>query len=247
MKRQSLSRPPFLFLTFGDTPRACHTLSLARSKKFMKTILLSLSLIVISSAVFAQAPQPKAPPIPPSIAIGSDLPNPGAMMPAAIGEPKSLEQAKTEKGLLVIFSANKCSYVANAERHLLELMKWSVQLGVGAVMINSNEGQRTGEESLEKMREYATKAHLPIPYVSDDMSMMADIFGARYTPEVYLFDGEGKLVYKGTIEDNPAHPSKSKKFYAPEAMKNMVAKLPIKPQETKATGCEIERMRIGIQ
>lgn len=179
-----------------------------------------------------------------SLPIGSDIPNPGAMMPSALGEPVSFDQAKTDKGLLVMFSCNTCPYVIKAQQHTLELMKWAKQLGVGMVILNSNEAQRTDVDGMDKMREYASRQHYQVPYAVDDQSMMANLFGATRTPEVFLFNGEGKLVYKGALEDNPANPEKSQKLYALEAMKNMVAGKPIKPTETKSIGCGIKRMEM---
>ena len=59
------------------------------------------------------------------------------------------------------------------------------------------------------MKAYAAAQGYKYPYVMDDNSAMADAFGARVTPECYLFDKDMKLVYHGAITDNPKTPSAS--------------------------------------
>jgi hypothetical protein len=75
----------------------------------------------------------------------------------------------------------------------------------------------------------------------DEGSALADAFGATRTPEVFLFNGMGQLVYKGAMEDNPANPSESTKFYLITAMQNMLAGKAITPEKTKSVGCSIKR------
>jgi len=40
-------------------------------------------------------------------------------------------------------------------------------------------------------------------YVLDSDNVLADAFGAARTPECFLFDKDGKLVYHGAIDDSP--------------------------------------------
>src|SRR4051812_1419163 len=100
----------------------------------MKSFLLSCALAVASMPVFAQAPA--------SLQIGSPVPNPGAMMRNATGQDMSLMQAKTDKGLLVMFSCNTCPYVIRSQNRTLEAISMAKKSGIGMVILNSNEAQR---------------------------------------------------------------------------------------------------------
>ena len=166
------------------------------------------------------------------------------MLPACDGPQVSFEQATTDKGLLVMFSCNTCPYVIKAQPKTREAMETAKKLGIGMVILNSNQAQRGSEDGPVQMKAYADAQKYTVPYLMDEESQMADLFGATRTPEVFLFDGKGKLVYKGALEDNPAEPKKSKVFYAVDAMNRMVAGKAIKPAETKSVGCGIKRMPI---
>ena len=222
----------------------------------MKKIMLPLLLLaVMSNAATAQKkgtnaksgiPAPQSAPgsnaQPASLAIGARIPNDGMPMMGVDNKPISFMQAKGENGLLIMFSCNTCPYVVKAQPQTDEVMHLATSLHVGMVIINSNEAQRGDEDSPDAMRRYAEAHKYTVPYVRDDGSMMANIFGATRTPEVFLFNADGKLVYKGALEDNPAEPAKSKQFYLADAIKALASKKPIKVAETKSIGCSIKRM-----
>lgn len=164
------------------------------------------------------------------------------MMSIADGKQLSLQQAKKEKGLVVMFSCNTCPYVIKAQPRTREAIIRAESMNIGMVILNSNEAQRQDEDALTRMREYAEINRYTVPYLVDQQSRMADAFGATHTPEVFLFDGKGKLVYKGALEDNPAEPAKSRVDYLVEAMRAVSAGQPVKIAETKSIGCSIKRM-----
>ena len=58
--------------------------------------------------------------------------------------------------------------------------------GIGAVLVNSNEAKRKGDDSLAEMKQYALGA-VHRAGVVDEGHKLADAFGARTTPHVYLF------------------------------------------------------------
>ena len=77
-------------------------------------------------------------------------------------------------------------------------------------------------------------------YALDKDAKLAKAFGAKYTPQIYLFDGEGKLVYKGAIDDNAAKKKKVKKHFLMDAIKAVGGGKEIVLAETKAFGCSIK-------
>ncbi len=180
------------------------------------------------------------------LAIGSPIPNADNVLHGAIAttkpnKPLTLNNIKTEKGLIVMFSCNTCPFVKKAEVHTKEIMAYSELQNVGMVLVNSNEATRKDGESEEDMIDFATHNNYTVPYIVDRGSILANAFGATHTPEVFLFDGEGKLVYKGAMEDNPSNPVESVHFYLKEATDAMLAKGIYQPQVTKSLGCTIKR------
>lgn len=208
----------------------------------MKRTLLALALTAFSAAAFAQQKPAGTTTAPAqSLAIGADIPMADYKMTGMDATPVSLGGAKTDKGLLVMFSCNTCPFVVKAESRTQDVMRQAQALGIGMVIINSNTAQRDGADSRQNMVAYGKTRYPKVPYLLDEGAQLANAFGATRTPEVYLFDGSGKLVYKGAMEDNPGEPESSTKLYLGGAMKNMIAGLPIDPATTKSVGCSIKR------
>jgi len=177
-----------------------------------------------------------------SLAIGAAIPSENEPFRAIKGQTLTLAQAKTSKGLLVMFSCNTCPFVIKAQKRTDEAMHLATTNGVGVVIFNSNEAQRGDADSEPAMVRYSDEQKYTVPYVKDDMSAMANQFGATRTPEVFLFDANGKLVYKGALEDNPADPHSSTKFYLRDALTALADGKPIAVKETKSIGCSIKRL-----
>ncbi len=176
-----------------------------------------------------------------SLSIGSSIPKADVKTTTVNGRQISLNDVKTRKGLLVIFSCNTCPYVIKAQERTREMIGFATERGLGMIIINSNVAQRDDADSPEAMKSYAKEQGYRVPYVMDKNTELADAFGATRTPEVFLFDGNGKLVYKGAMEDNPSKPSESKAIYLKTAIDNMVNNRPIDPNSTKSIGCTIKR------
>ncbi|MFN5735970.1 MAG: thioredoxin family protein, partial [Flavobacteriales bacterium] len=113
----------------------------------------------------------------------------------------SLEQLKQKNGLLVIFSCNSCPFVVGSddfpgwEQQYDSLFTLASQNTIGMVLINSNEGKREGADSYEEMVKHGQAMKYQMPYLMDTKSVLADAFGARTTPHVYLFDETLTLIY----------------------------------------------------
>jgi hypothetical protein len=72
---------------------------------------------------------------------------------------------------------------------------------------------------------------------------LADVFGAKTTPHVYLFDGEMELVYRGSINDKYENKSKeATKHYLKEAIEELAAGDEISNNDTREIGCSIKRI-----
>lgn len=197
----------------------------------MKRILL-LALLAIGIQAAAQFPV---------LNIGAQLPEAGLTLKDTNGKTTTLNDQKRENGLLVIFSCNTCPFVVAWEDRYSVVNELSKNSKVGFVLINSNENKRDGDDSVEAMKAHALKHKYAMPYLIDVDSKIANAFGAQTTPHVFLFDKNGKLVYKGAIDDNYKNASEVKEFYLKDALANLAAGKEIKTKETRNLGCSIKR------
>jgi len=140
-----------------------------------------------------------------------------------------------------MFSCNTCPFVIKNQPITKKTIEYAEAHHIGMVIINSNEAQRGDADSYEAMQQYAKAQGYTVPYLIDENSKLADLFGASHTPEVFLFNNKNKLVYRGAMNDNPGDPGSYKVMYIQNAMNAMVAGKEIDPNSTKSIGCGIKR------
>ena len=202
------------------------------SNKIQSTLLL-ISFILIGNISMAQKNSP--------LEIGATIPNSEDLMINVSDEKMSLINNFNENGLLVVFSCNTCPFVIMWEDRYRQLEKMCQTNNVGMVYINSNEAKRDGDDSLEAMKNHAKTMGYTFPYLIDQNSVLANAFGAKTTPHVFLFNKNKKLVYKGAIDDNYRDISQVNETYLLDAIEQMVKGVDIHIKKTNAKGCSIKR------
>jgi thioredoxin-related protein len=182
------------------------------------------------------------------IDLGTSIPNADQKM-QNVSDDKwiSLNDSKMNNGLLVIFSCNTCPFVIAQEDRIKDVQAKAQRMMIGTVIINSNEGKRDGDDSKSEMKEYARKQKYTAPYVIDSMSVMADAFGATRTPECFLFDKDGKLVYRGSIDDSPRDEKAVKQHYLLDAMTAVSKGNPVPIGTSVSSGCSIKRKAAAVK
>jgi peroxiredoxin len=130
--------------------------------------------------------------------------------------------------------------IKNQER-TREVCEYAKANGLGVVVINSNEDLRSGDDSYEAMQKYAAEQGYKWSYVVDTDSKLANAFGATRTPETFLFNTQGKLIYHGAIDDNPSDASAVSRHHLKEAIAEMKAGKAVSVKESKSVGCSIKR------
>jgi hypothetical protein len=202
----------------------------------MKKIALFLSLLIASFAIYSFVNSP-----PEELALNAAIPQADLKMKDVSGKSVSLNDIKTAKGLLVIFSCNTCPYVKLSESRIKEYSDYCLANGIGCALINSNEGQRAEEDSFDEMIKYFGVQKLQCTYAVDEKSQLANAFGATRTPQCFIFNAKG-LVYKGAIDDNVKDAAAVKAPYLKDALTSLVKNEIPKMQETKSIGCTIKRL-----
>jgi len=173
--------------------------------------------------------------------IGSDLPKGDLRMKDIRNEDVSMKDAKRKNGLLVMFSCNTCPYVIKNQERTKAICKYALQNNIGVILLNSNEDQRTGDDSFGAMQQYAKDQNYEWYYVVDKNNKIADAFGANRTPENFLFNKDSKLVYHGAIDDNPTDAANVSRQHLKEAMNDLLAGKDVSVKESRSMGCVIKR------
>ena len=104
------------------------------------------------------------------------------------------------KPLLVLFICNHCPYVIHIAQQLAKLADAWQRDGLAVVAINSNDPETYPDDAPEKMPVEAERAGYHFPYLFDADQSVAKAFRAACTPDIFLFDAEGKLFYHGQFD-----------------------------------------------
>ena len=179
----------------------------------------------------------------PTIEIKDEMPNMDYEMKSVNGISYSLNNLKEKNGIIILFTCNTCPFVVKWEDRYKLLEELAKKNNIGLVYINSNHKKRDGDDSYEEMKKHAKKMNYRFPYLLDEKSKLANSFGAKTTPHIFMFNSNLQLAYKGAIDDNYEDINKVKEFYLEDAIQQLVKGKRIKVSETKPVGCSIKRFR----
>lgn len=176
-----------------------------------------------------------------TLPLGAEVPQKAAeiALPATTGASVTVAQARREKGLLVVFTCNTCPYARAWEKRLVALGNDSLDQGLGVVFVNSTDPKQSPDDALEAMGKRVEERGHRFPYVADATGALARAFGAARTPEAFVFDATGKLVYHGTVDDNAQDEANVTAYWLKDALQAAVLGRPVPVTETKALGCAI--------
>jgi peroxiredoxin len=171
--------------------------------------------------------------------IGDKAPSTTVKMKNVDGHELSIADVTGKSGTLVIFSCDHCPFVKAWQDRIAAIGNSGKDKGVGVIVINSNDPAEYPEDSYPEMQKRAQKLGFTFPYVVDATSDVARAFGATRTPEAFLFDKDGKLVYHGAIDDSQEAGGVTKHFLQDALMASTAGQaVPVK--ETKFVGCGIK-------
>lgn len=104
------------------------------------------------------------------------------------------------KPLVVVFICNHCPYVVHILDALASAGRDFAAAGVGMLAISSNDIETHPADAPDLMAELARTRGFNFPYAFDASQRVARAFDAACTPDFYLFDAEGALVYRGQFD-----------------------------------------------
>jgi peroxiredoxin len=157
------------------------------------------------------------------------------------GKAYALSDFQKKDVLVVVFTCNSCPYAQDYEDRIVALVKerCGEDQKTALVAINAN---KVKEDLPEEMQKRAKAKGFNFPYVWDETQATAKAYGAKWTPEFYVFDKDRKLIYRGAMDDE-TDPAKAKVNYVAAAIDAALAGKTPKTQETSARGCAVRYER----
>ena len=140
------------------------------------------------------------------------MPTPSTMLPlgtsapafslpdASTGDTVSLSDFDDKPVVLVMFISNHCPYVKHVAAELARIGSDYGRQGVGIVAIGSNDVENYPDDAPPRMIEFAAAQGFTFPYLYDESQEVALAYRAACTPDLYVFDTDRKLVYRGQLD-----------------------------------------------
>ena len=166
---------------------------------------------------------------------------PDFRLPDTGGKMVSLADFKNAAALLIVFMCNHCPYVKHIRAGLAQLARDYQPRGLGVVGINSNDVANYPQDSPAKMAEEAKAAGYIFPYLYDETQAVAKAYHAACTPDIYLFDKDQRLVYRGQFDESrPGNniPVTGKDLRG--AIDAVLAGKPVAADQKPSIGCNIK-------
>jgi hypothetical protein len=143
------------------------------------------------------------------------------------------------KVLILVFWSAECPWSERADE-LIRIWResWGSDVLVWMIASNLNEDRQLIEQVAEDRS-------IEDVLLDEDLRV-ADLFGAKTTPECYVIDGEGILRYQGAIDDTTFRQREATRYFLQEAVHAVLEATSPDPAETPGYGCTIVRIQPGM-
>jgi len=139
---------------------------------------------------------------------------------------------------LVVFTCNHCPYALGWHDRIVAVARDYPNVNVLAV--SSNDAVRYPADSYEAMRERVqADGGWPMPYLYDESQDVARAYGAQTTPDCFLIDAEGRVVYRGAPDADYQDPSQNAAWLRDAIDATLAGSAPANAQTTPV-GCSIK-------
>ncbi|MGB0064956.1 MAG: redoxin domain-containing protein [Terracidiphilus sp.] len=161
------------------------------------------------------------------------------------GQTRSLNQYRG-KYVVLEWHNQGCPYTKKhyVSGNMQSLQKeWTAKGVVWFTVISSAPGMQGYVSDIEE-NEYLAQMHAdPTAVLMDPDGKLGHLYGAKTTPEMYVIDPNGKLIYEGAIDDRPTpDPSdiKGADNYLSDALMEAIAGKPVAHAYTRSYGCSVK-------
>ncbi|MBI5402182.1 MAG: thioredoxin family protein [Ignavibacteriae bacterium] len=165
---------------------------------------------------------------------------PGFSLKGIDGKFYSLEDFSGDKILAVIFMCNHCPYVKAVAKRFVTLQLKFTDKKIRLIGISPNDVIAYPEDSYENMKIFASEYELNFPYLIDESQQTAKNYGAVCTPDIYVYNEERKLKYRGRLDDNWQDESKVKSNDLEKAIEEILEGKNVSFEQIPSMGCSIK-------
>ena len=158
-------------------------------------------------------------------------------LPATDGEEHSFPDEGTPT--VVVFTCNHCPY-ALAWHDRLNAVAQDYCGRASFYAVNPNDADRYPRDSFDAMKERVEReGGWPMPYLHDATQEVAREYGARTTPDVFVFDAGGELRYRGAPDADYDDESQDAAWLR-EALDAVLDGRAPERAETEPVGCSVK-------
>ncbi len=157
------------------------------------------------------------------------------------GKRLSLAGLKSDRATVIMFICNHCPYVQHVRQQLISVARDYGPRGIAFVAISANDAENYPDDAPDKMKLVAKELDYPFPYLYDESQEIARAYGAACTPDIFVFDGNLKLVYRGQLDD--ARPGTDVPVTGRDlraALDRILEGQPVNPDQKPSMGCNIK-------
>jgi peroxiredoxin len=162
-------------------------------------------------------------------------------LPDFDGKRHSLGDFSASPALLVAFICSHCPFVQHMRGEFAKFAREYAARGLAVVAINSNDPVTYPQDGPEAMRAEAKSLGYAFPYLVDASQAVARAYRAACTPDLFLFDAQRKLVYRGQFDDS--RPGNGRAVTGADLRRAVDAVLsgtPVDADQRPSLGCNIK-------
>ena len=167
-------------------------------------------------------------------------PCPEFALPGVDGQRHALHDFDRAPVLVVMFICNHCPYVQAVEDRLIALARELGPRGVAFVGVCANDAVSYPDDAFDKLAERWRRMGYGFPYLHDEEQTVARAFGAVCTPDIFVYDADRRLAYRGRIDDSWKDPSKVTRRELAGAIEELLAGRRPSPEQRPSMGCSIK-------
>jgi peroxiredoxin len=173
---------------------------------------------------------------PPSL--GTPCPN--FRLPAVDGKTYARDDFAAAPVLVVMFICNHCPYVKAVEDRLIRLGRELGPRGAQLVGICANDAVTYPDDGFDKLAARWRERGYGFPYLHDESQEVARAFGAVCTPDIFVYDRDRRLAYRGRIDDSWKDETKVQRRELAEAIEALLAGRAPSAEQRPSMGCSIK-------